>query len=131
MDTLCGTSDPETKQRYHPSILAAIALARKKMNRYYSLTDEAAPYRIAMGKLLSQFLGAWQVLILLQVLHPGLKLEYFRQHDWEKGWIEQAETMVREEYAATYEKHTASEEMSDESSPAMVRCTPSHLFGVC
>jgi hypothetical protein len=50
MDTLGGTSDPETKQRYHPSILAAIALARKKMNRYYSLTDEAAPYRIAMGK---------------------------------------------------------------------------------
>ncbi len=84
-----------------------------------------------MGKLLSQFLGAWQVLILLQVLHPGLKLEYFRQHDWEKGWIEQAETMVREEYTATYEKHTVSKEMSNESSPAMVRYTPSHSFGVC
>jgi len=51
MDTLCGTSDLETKQQYHTSILAAIALARKKMNRYYSLTNEAAPYRIAMGKL--------------------------------------------------------------------------------
>jgi len=25
MDTLCGTLDPETKQRYHPLILAAIA----------------------------------------------------------------------------------------------------------
>ena len=50
MDTLGGTSDPETKQRYHPSILAAIALARKKMNRYYLLTNETAPYRIAMGK---------------------------------------------------------------------------------
>jgi hypothetical protein len=50
MDTLCGTLNPETKQQYHTSILAAIALARKKMNRYYSLTDEAAPYRIAMGK---------------------------------------------------------------------------------
>jgi len=57
MDTLYGTLDPETKQRYHPSILAAIALARRKMNRYYSLTDEAAPYRIAMSKSLSQFLG--------------------------------------------------------------------------
>jgi hypothetical protein len=50
MDTLSGTSDPETKQQYHPSILAAIALARKKMNRYYELTDDADPYRIAMGK---------------------------------------------------------------------------------
>jgi len=50
MDTLTSTLDPETKEPYHPSILAAMELARKKMNRYYSLTDEAAPYRIAMGK---------------------------------------------------------------------------------
>jgi hypothetical protein len=81
----------------------------------------------------SNFLNSWVrgwVLILLLVLHPGLKLEYFRQHDWEKEWIEQAETMVREEYRATYEKHTASEDMSDESSPATVCCPPSHSFGV-
>jgi hypothetical protein len=58
-----------------------------------------------------------------QVLHPGLKLEYFRQHDWEKEWIEQAETMVREEYAANYEKAPAFEEMSVESSSVMVRRT--------
>jgi hypothetical protein len=49
MDTLTSTLDPETKMPYHPSILAAMVLARKKMDRYYSLTDEAAPYRIAMG----------------------------------------------------------------------------------
>jgi hypothetical protein len=49
MDTLTDTLDPETKRPYHPSILAAMAVARKKMNRYYLLTDEAAPYRIAMG----------------------------------------------------------------------------------
>jgi hypothetical protein len=49
MDTLTNTLDPETKMPYHPSILAAMAVARKTMNRYYSLTDEAAPYRIAMG----------------------------------------------------------------------------------
>jgi hypothetical protein len=118
MDTLCGTADPETQQEYHPSILAAIALARKKMNRYYSLTDDAAPYRIAMGKSLTHFLG--RVLMKPQVLHPGLKLEYFRRQQWEKAWIEQAETMVREEYAASYEKATVSEEMSDDSSPFVV-----------
>jgi hypothetical protein len=50
MDTLSSTMDPATKTPYHPSILAAMALARKKMDRYYSLTDDAAPYRIAMGK---------------------------------------------------------------------------------
>jgi hypothetical protein len=49
MDTLANTLDPETKKPYHLSILTAMALARKKMNQYYSLTDEAVPYRIAMG----------------------------------------------------------------------------------
>ena len=44
MDTLTSNLDPDTKQPYHPSILAAMTLARKKMNRYYSLTDDAAPY---------------------------------------------------------------------------------------
>jgi hypothetical protein len=49
MDTLSSTVDPDTKIPYHPSILAAMALARKKMDQYYSLTDDAVPYRIAMG----------------------------------------------------------------------------------
>jgi len=106
MDTLTSNLDPETKQPYHPSILAAMTLARKKMNRYYSLTDDAAPYRIAM------------------VLHPGLKLEYFRLREWEKEWIEQAEKMVREEYAANYEKAAAPEETSVEASPAQVSGVP-------
>ena len=106
MDTLTSNLDPETKQPYHPSILAAMTLARKKMNRYYSLTDDAAPYRIAM------------------VLHPGLKLEYFRLREWEKEWIDQAEKMVREEYAANYEKAAAPEETSVEASPAQVSGVP-------
>jgi len=50
MDTLTSTLDPETNHPYHSSILAGMELARKKINRYYSLTDEAAPYQIAMGK---------------------------------------------------------------------------------
>ena len=49
MDTLTSTLDPETKQPYYPSILTAMTSARKKMDHYYSLIDEAAPYRIAMG----------------------------------------------------------------------------------
>jgi hypothetical protein len=44
MDTLTATLDPETKMPYHPLILAAMAVARKKMDCYYLLTDEAAPY---------------------------------------------------------------------------------------
>ena len=63
-------------------------LARKKMDRYYSLTDSSNTYRIAM------------------VLHPGMKLEYFHNQKWEEEWIEQAETLVREEYTTKYEKAT-------------------------
>ena len=63
-------------------------LARNKMDRYYSLTDSSSAYCIAM------------------VLHPGMKLEYFHNQKWEGEWIEQAETLVREEYTTKYEKAT-------------------------
>ena len=56
------------------------------MDRYYSLTDSSHIYHIAM------------------VLHPGMKLEYFHNQKWEEEWVEQAETLVREEYVANYEK---------------------------
>jgi hypothetical protein len=37
------------------------------------------------------------------VLHPGMKLEYFRQHEWEEEWIEEAESLARKEYTSNYE----------------------------
>ena len=58
------------------------------------------------------------------VLHPGLKLEYFRLREWKKEWIDQAKKMVREEYAANYEKAAAPEETSVEASPAQVSGVP-------
>jgi hypothetical protein len=66
--------------------MAAMKLVRKKMDCYYSLTDSSDVYCIAM------------------VLHPGMKLEYFRTQEWEGEWIEQADTLVRSEYATKYEK---------------------------
>jgi len=60
-------------------------LARKKMDRYYSLTESSTTYRIAM------------------VLHPGMKLEYFRNQKWMGDEIKEAERLVREEYVAKYE----------------------------
>jgi len=86
MDRLTNTLNEQTGKVYHPSLVAAMKLARKKMDRYYSLTDSSASYRIAM------------------ILHPGMKLEYFRSQKWEEEWIMQAEDLVREEYAANYEK---------------------------
>jgi hypothetical protein len=86
MDKLSSSLSLRTKKKYHPAILATMKLAHTKMDCYYSLTDASAVYRIAM------------------VLHPGMKLEYFRQHKWLDEWIEQAENMVREEYIGSYEK---------------------------
>jgi hypothetical protein len=96
MDHLSNALDPRTRKSYHPAIRRAMDLARKKLDRYYSLTDSSAVYWIAM------------------VLHPGMKLEYFRQHEWKEEWIEQAENMVREEYISLYEK-TSDENLSLET----------------
>jgi hypothetical protein len=59
MDKLDQHLDPLSKRQYCAPIIAAMKLAKKKMNRYYLLTDNSATYRIAM------------------VLHLGLKLDYF------------------------------------------------------
>jgi hypothetical protein len=43
------------------------------------------------------------LLTSFKVLHPGLKLEYFRQHEWEEDWIGAAEDLLRQEYSLRYE----------------------------
>jgi hAT family C-terminal dimerisation region len=84
MDKLDGHLNTQSKTAYHPSIQAAMTLARKKMNRYYVLTDLSSVYRIAM------------------VLYPGLKLEYFKQHDWDPEWIEVAEELTSGQFTKRY-----------------------------
>lgn len=49
MDTLTASLNGETNTLYQPAIAAAMRLAKKKMDHYYSLTDLSAVYRIAMG----------------------------------------------------------------------------------
>jgi hypothetical protein len=66
--------------------MAAMKLACKKMDHYYSLTDSSTTYCIAI------------------VLHPGMKLEYFHSQKWEEEWIMQAEDLVCKVYATNYEK---------------------------
>ena len=88
MDRLNDSLNQRTGKAYHPSIVMAMKLAQKKMDRYYSLTDSSNVYRIAM------------------VLHPGMKLEYFHNQRWQEEWIEEASSLVREEYHAKYEKET-------------------------
>ncbi|KIL54602.1 hypothetical protein M378DRAFT_45706, partial [Amanita muscaria Koide BX008] len=66
------------------AIRAAISTAKKTLNRYYSRTDDAEVYRIAM------------------VLHPAYKLEYFKSAAWELEWIQVAEDLVRTEFDLKY-----------------------------
>jgi len=51
MDKLDNNLNPDTKRTYHPAILAAMKLARHKINRYYLITDVSSIYCIAMGAL--------------------------------------------------------------------------------
>ena len=44
------TTKTQADSNTHPAIRYALTLAKKTLNRYYSLTDESEVYRIAMGK---------------------------------------------------------------------------------
>ncbi|KAJ3765327.1 hypothetical protein FB446DRAFT_628153, partial [Lentinula raphanica] len=56
----------------------ALAIGKKTLNKYYSLTDDSDLYRIAM------------------VLHPEYKLEYFRKARWTQEWVDAASHVTRE-----------------------------------
>ena len=105
MDQIDSGLNTQANRPLHTSIKVAMKLAQRKINRYYSLTDLSSIYRISMGMLLS--CSSLCALISFQVLHPGLKLEYFRQHEWEAEWIEAAEDLVREEYSQHYKDKDA------------------------
>ncbi|KAG1862581.1 hypothetical protein DFJ58DRAFT_656777 [Suillus subalutaceus] len=62
----------------HPAIHIALGLAKKTLNRYYSLTDASEVYWITMGK------------------RQQHKLEYFKCAGWKPEWIETAKDIVCE-----------------------------------
>jgi hypothetical protein len=61
----------------------------------------------------------------LLVLHPGLKLEYFKQQGWEDEWVDNAKNLVHEEYSVNYEGKESS------ISPAPVPELVSFLYISC
>ncbi|KIM51047.1 hypothetical protein SCLCIDRAFT_46451, partial [Scleroderma citrinum Foug A] len=69
---------------FDPAICATIRLAKKTLNKYYSLTDSSKVYCIAM------------------ILHPCYKLEYFKQAKWNVDWIDTAQDLIRATYDSTY-----------------------------
>lgn len=73
-------------------------LAHNKMDRLPVLEENWrvgcvwVRVRVLMASVLS-----WGLTFVLTV-YPGLKLEYFRAHDWEEKWIEATEHVTQEEY---------------------------------
>ena len=55
------------------------------------------------------------------VLHPGLKLEYFRNQEWEQEWIDAAELLTRDEYSESYENEDQLDDTEPGSDQAEVR----------
>nr|GAT44897.1 predicted protein [Mycena chlorophos] len=68
----------------HRTIRASITVAKRTLNRYYSLTDGSEVYRIAM------------------MLHPRYRLSYFRDAKWLDEWILAATNLLRERFEERY-----------------------------
>ncbi|KZV92058.1 hypothetical protein EXIGLDRAFT_577584, partial [Exidia glandulosa HHB12029] len=82
IDSVLSTQSVTTK--FNPAIRASLVLAKRTLNRYYSVTDWSDVYRIAM------------------VLHPQFKLEYFKRMKWPQAWIDTALEITRTEYERKY-----------------------------
>jgi hypothetical protein len=87
---------------YDAPIRVALAMGKKTLNHYYTLTDASEVYRIAMGKPLLIWLTFIFMLTLLIVLHPHHKLSYFATASWEPGWITTAREIVHAEFNCSY-----------------------------
>src|SRR6267154_5703803 len=95
-----------------PAIRAALKLAKRTLNRYYSLTDASETYHVAMGTLsstLPSYDDANFMIFSLAVLHPQHKLQYFQNAGWETEWVTTAEHLMRELYDQSYGVQTVAQ----------------------
>jgi len=100
--------------RLDPAIQAAIGLAKKTLNRYYSLTDCSGLYHIAMGNYFSLYLMDFDDSLTISiVLHPLHKLEYFKLAGWEVEWIATARQLVRDSFDESYATHYVPSELDN------------------
>lgn len=75
-------------EQFSLPIKIALNLGKRIMNKYYNLTDESEIYRLSIGTL--PVLPVRIYLTLLIVLHPGLKLRYFKDNKWPQQWQDDA-----------------------------------------
>ncbi|KAI0681600.1 hypothetical protein C8Q76DRAFT_589358, partial [Earliella scabrosa] len=59
----------ESSHKYDSAIRFACSLAKRLLNKYYSLSDASKLYRLAM------------------MLHPAFKTQYFKRLQWPDPWL--------------------------------------------
>ena len=103
--------------RYDVSICTSLGLAKKTLNRYYSMTDMSEVYRIAMGMyLIDLSTSSAHCVYYPLVLHPWHKLSYFKTAKWESEWIQVAKAIVRSEYECSYKPCEYNDASRDDAS---------------
>lgn len=101
------------------------------MNKYYTLSDDSDIYRIAMGEYrVWLFVLCSAVLTLKLVLHPSLKLDYFREARWPDTWIEGATEVTRNAWESRYKPTQAATRDVSSVSPFFLTCD-AFLMGDC
>jgi hypothetical protein len=85
----------------HPAVRHAALRGVLMLNKYYAKTDDSMVYRIAMSAYSLSSISL-DVLLLDIVLHPELKLDYFKKAKWLPEWIAEARRVITEEWKARY-----------------------------
>ena len=98
--------------RNHPAVRAAIKIARKALNRYYSPTYASALYRIAVGMCV-RIINSLSNSFLFSVLHPRHKLAYFKTVGRTREWIDTTEALVRGRFESRYAMTEAGNDRED------------------
>lgn len=84
---------------YHPVIKAALAIGKKLLNKYYTLTDHSEMYCIALSKFSHAFLHHITHFTSLSiVLHLSHKLTYLQNAGCSEEWIAMAKEIVKAEF---------------------------------
>ena len=104
------------KEQLNPAIHAAVGLAKRTLNRYYSLTDTSELYRIAMGTYIHLSMALSPVDLSPTVLHPRYKLEYFKQAGWTLEWVATAQNLIRNTFKTSYMSHCLPGDTSEDHS---------------
>ena len=83
------------------------------MNKYYNLTDESEIYRVSIGTL--SVLSVRNCLTLVIALHPGLKLQYFKDNKWPQHWQDEAITITQRIFDNEYPSSSLQENVPGSS----------------